>query len=121
MGQTAQPNFNSFEILQVGVTTVSSDGSPTNWTTVAHNLGYAPAVLAYMNNVFLSGITGVGNIPLPMWTSSQTDTVNHVFIQKSYMMASVDTQNIYIILYNALGTTIPAFTVKYYLLREKAN
>lgn len=121
MGQSAYPNFESFEVVQTGIVNVPASASATNWTTKAHNLGYAPVPMAYLNNVNLVGITANGNIPLPTYTSASIDLVNHQFIFSTFLQVVADAVNVYFILFNSTGAPITALPVKYFLLRERAN
>lgn len=112
------PNFDKLEIVVAGNTTISSDGSPTNWQTVPHNLGYRPMILAYLNNVGIGGIFSDGDIPLPSYLGATiTTTVNFT----SWVHAAVDNENAYFILFNATGLAISAYEIKYYLLRERTQ
>lgn len=122
---------NSFRIVTGGLTSVSSDGSATNWTTVAHNLGFAPVVFAYLTGVNLSGITSNGNIPLPTWAGASVDTLKStalnggvakpVFIMSSWIEAVADATNFYVVLYNATGASISALPVQYYLVQQVSS
>lgn len=120
-GQTAYPNFNSLELVQVGVTQVSATTSPTNWTSVNHNLGYAPVPFAFLNGVSLSGISSSGNLPLPTLISGTIDTTNHVVQFSSWLFCMADAQKVYFVLYNSTGAVINPYYVKYFLLRERAD
>lgn len=112
------PNFDNLEIVVVGNTTVSSAGSPTNWTTVPHNLGYRPIIFAFLNNVGLSGIFTAGDIPLPTYLGLDiTTTIDFT----SWLHAGVNNTNAYFVLFNGTGAAIPTFSIKYYLLRERTQ
>lgn len=122
---------NSFRIVDRGVVSVSSDGSTANWTTYAHNLGFVPIPFAYLTRVTLSGITTNGNIPLPTFTSLNIDTLKStalnggvarpIDIFGTWMEAVADDTNLYVILYNATGSSISALDVQFYLVQQPAG
>lgn len=118
---TGIPNFDKLEVVKSGITTIQSDGSPTNWSTTPHNLGYTPTVLAYLNDVSIAGVSSTGNIPLPTYLGLTVDTVNDVVILRSWIHADVDDTNLYIILYNSQGGVISPYEIKYYLLRDRSD
>lgn len=119
MGSQAATNFDSFEIVQTGVTLVGATSSPTNWATVAHNLGYTPTAEAYLDGVSLGGIFGDGVLQLPTFINSTT--TGGVVQFNSYMFVASDNTNVYFIVFNATGGAISDFYVKYYLKRERAR
>lgn len=119
MGQTAFQNFNQFEIVQVGIGSASASGIGANYTSAAHNLGYAPKVLADLNDVNLGSIFTGGNLPLPTFISASIEGDFIAF--NSYIFVATDAFSTYFIIYNGSATPISSFDVKYYLLREKAN
>lgn len=113
------PDFDKLEIVVAGNTSVSSNGSTISWTTIPHNLGYRPMVLAFMDDVGIGGIFSDGDIPLPTW---QQANLSDTFIKFStWLFASADTTNVYAIMFNTTGSPVESFNIKYYLLRERSN
>lgn len=127
MGTTSYPNLESFEIVQVGTGTFpvatanynNSQATSSATTTIAHNLGYTPAVLAFF-------VIGNNFTPLPytsMGISSST-IGNWIFVSYS---VEVDSTNVYLLTQvTASGTTsgngsASPLYMKYYLLREHAS
>lgn len=120
--------FNLFKIVASG-SVVPNDGnlntgganygSSSSTVTVAHNLGYVPAVLAFYS------IEGINHIILPYTNIALPGGAS--FYQYS-ISAEVDSTNIYIVT-RMWGLNVNASfdanavdnTVKYYLLRETAN
>lgn len=115
------PDFDKLEIVVVGKGTVSSDGSATNWTTIPHNLGYRPQILAFLDNVGMTSVFTNGDVPLPSFTSLSIDPVSHVVTFGTYVLAACDETNVYLIMFNGLGTTLSSYPIKYYLLRERSS
>jgi hypothetical protein len=119
------PDFDKLEIVVIGYTDVSTNGSVVNWVTVPHNLGYKPLIMAYFNNVTVtSGATTIfshGDIPLPSWYNLAVDTGGTPAIRfTTYINYAIDSTNAYFLLFNSLGTTF-SVPIKYYLLRERTN
>lgn len=123
--------FNLFKIVQSGTTSItppspwSPGGAGKRRVTIAHNLGYKPANLVYVDNPVVVGVSdsgdGLGLLPNPLFLIGSYYTV----IQSH---AHVDTTNLYIdlIFLNQAGTNITganAYTwnYRYYLLQETAN
>lgn len=105
------PKFDNLEVVKTGIATVGTANDGTTTTeTVPHNLGYAPAVLAFVE--FSS--TGI-LLPLPLINieSSGTDA------GKVYSMIScaTDSTNLYIYNQSQLQGTAGG-PVRYYLLKQ---
>ncbi len=111
----AQLAFNSnqdiFKIVLTDTLVSIPTTGPTTTTTIAHNLGYIPAILAF---------TAVGGL----YRSTPYVQMNTADGSISYYTyVSADSVNLYITFqYNnavgPIGSTIP---IKYYLLQETAN
>lgn len=90
-------------------------GSNTVTTTVSHNLGYSPAIMAFSNS---SG----QYTPLPVYSASPIGTNTALWTN---MTISVDTVNIYLTVTAmtvGAGTSVVSLAnVKYYLLQESAS
>ena len=121
MGFSTDPNFDHFEIVQIGFISTDSDGSPISWTKKAHNLGYAPIPYGILNNASVSPIFSNGNVPLPTYGSLTIDSTNDTIIWESYMDILADDTYVYFVLFNATNAPIASLTSKYYLMRERAN
>ena len=115
-------NFDKLEIVKAGVTSVSSDGSAVTETSVAHNLGYRPIVISFLNGVSLSEggstIYSDADIPLPIYGNLTATGGFLEFIE--YIHAAVDNNNVYFIYVNAVSAVQPALPIKYYLFRERS-
>jgi hypothetical protein len=111
---------NVFKIVKSGQDNVGS-ASTINWTTIPHNLGYVPAVIAFLNDVGLSPIASHANIPLPTYADVDIGIAlaNKVTFG-SYVHAITDITNLYLVFFNATGSA-RNFLVKWYLLQESAN
>jgi len=117
---------NVFKIVKIGTSatpsaTVSKAGTnqygvATNSTTIAHGLGYIPAVIAYAYD------NSASTYVLLPW-SSQNGVSTNSFTTVTYGIA-VDDTNVYLstnlFTYNA-SVTESGWNVKYYLLQETAN
>lgn len=104
-------NQNVFKIVGSATFPSIPTTGPTTTTTIAHNLNYIPAVIAY---------TVVGGL-YRLMPHTQMNTADGTISYYAYV--SVDNVNLYIVFqYNngvgPVGSTIP---VKYYLLQETAN
>lgn len=117
-------NQDIFKIIQTGTTTISaaslttaanSYGLATQVSTVAHNLGYPPIVIAYSSDNISAFLNAMPfNIPTAVTSTS--------FVQFE-MDFSVDTQNIYfdfnLFGYNRTSTySLGPYTIKYFVLQE---
>ncbi len=111
---------NTLKIVKTDTITVSASGNATNWSTVPHNLGFAPIPLAFLNNVTLSGIAVGANVPLPTYTSLSVDTVNQRVDMRTWLHAMADDTNFYIVAFNSTGTPFN-INIRYYLLQESAQ
>jgi hypothetical protein len=116
-------NNNVFKIVSSDSFTVegTSMGSGTTvTTTVAHNLGYTPAVNIYVNAAAvaaLQGGSGLTGLPLTYVAVPNTPMFT--------IQYRIDNDNLYIDFINHLGGTTNltgyTWTFKYYLLQETAN
>ena len=132
-GSDSEMAFNSdnnvFKIIQTGTASITP---PTPWSpgdtrrvTIAHNLGYKPVHMVYVDNPAISGVgyyvPGLAALPSMVHLVS-----SYVAVMTS--SASVDNNNLYIDLnwFNELGTNATGFNIytwnyKYYILQETAN
>jgi hypothetical protein len=103
-------DFNSFKIVGTGVATVGAAlAGGTNFTTVSHNLGYVPIVLAHLN--------GPDSSPLPI-ILPDVSTGN---IFGAITIEFLSTTSFQFWSYASTGSGgLPSNTIKYYLLRETA-
>lgn len=116
------PEFDKLEIVVIGNTSVSSDGSTQNWTTVAHNLGYKPLIMAFLNNVNLSGIATGVNIMLPSFGDGSIITgANNEVRFTTWIFCAANNSNAYFVMYNSTGSSVSSLPIKYYLLRERSS
>lgn len=111
---------NVLKVVKSDVGTVTSNGAPTNWATIHHGLGYAPVPLVFLNNVSLSPIADHANIPLPTYGGLSVDTVGQQVKFKTWIHAVADADNLYVVMFNSLGTA-QALDFRYYLLQESAS
>jgi hypothetical protein len=126
--------FNSqndvFKIVVSGTTTVtvnSGDTGTTVTTTVPHNLGYAPVVLAYVFNPAddVGAPTGYVATPYSSLSSSNTGSTPTVQLNPiAFYFMNTDTVNAYanivcgdVVFFSQVQGT---FTFKYFLLQETA-
>jgi hypothetical protein len=90
-----------------------SSGTPTG-ETVSHNLGYAPAIMAFVSN-------GGSYVPLPWTHTAGWGSGGFAYIS---ILCSVDDTEVSVSAnisgYNTV-TSEPELTVKVYLLQETAN
>lgn len=120
---------NTFKIVQTGYITmpsVTSLNSASSFGTgftqsnsIAHNLGYTPAVIAFRQE---GDLTSPIFSPLPrtgIWQCTGTG-----YVQYSYRI-TVTSDSVYAIAevfsYSDTGVVIPSNQVKYFLLQESAN
>lgn len=118
-------DFNLFKIVSSGTATsvVSSlAAGATDTTTVAHNLGYIPAVMAFVNGTGSTYLTADTYYPLPKAVPITVGANVHPGITYE---VRVDASNVYFDVTNwsTVGpiTDIGTANWKYYLLRETAN
>lgn len=111
---------NNFKIVDDGTTSVNSDGSTLNWSSVPHGLDYTPIALGFLNNATVSGITTTGSVPLPTWGSAAINTTDEVVEFKTWVQIIPDDTYVHVVLLNSTGAAIPNLYVKYYLLQETA-
>lgn len=110
---------NTLKIIKTDVVNVQVSSAAVNWSTIPHNLGFVPGIMAYLNNVNLGAIAAAANMPLPTYTSATVDAGVQVKML-TWFNAVVDDTNIYIICLNSTGAAFN-FNIKYYLLQETAN
>jgi len=107
-------------VLNHPISIPSSGKISIDTSTVAHNLGYAPWVVAFMNNTMING-SGAYNIPLPIMPSlgvTAADTIAPIV----WMFASSDVNNVYVISYTTASAAVPAtYEVTYYLYRQPTS
>lgn len=121
---TFNSNQNTFKVVATGSGTIPdvTVGSPGagNWaegsgsSAIAHNLGYIPAIVAYID---------FGSVYAAM-PYNITDRVAATQVYFADYRASVDATNVYLeqgVLTMGTGITSPGLPVKYYLLQETAN
>lgn len=113
-------NQDILKIVQSGSVSFAFTSSTISTGTVVHGLRFAPMVLAFLNNVGISGIASNANLPLPTWVGATLDTTNHIVNFSSYISAFTDPQNLYFTLLNASGSPI-TLPITYYLLQETAT
>jgi len=102
------------------ITIPSSGTLSIDTTTVAHNLGYAPWVVAFMNNTMING-SGAYNIPLPIMPSLGV-TAADTIAPSVWMFAASDKNNIYIISYTTASAAVAvSYAVTYYLYRQPTS
>lgn len=123
---------NSFRIVKSDTATIASTGATVSYTTVPHNLGYAPVPFAFLLNQTVSTGTSIistdANIPLPTFTNATIDTIKGtatnsgnpipIFAFSGYLEVFCDDMNFYVLLYNATGGSIPTHTIGYYLVQK---
>lgn len=119
------PDFDKLQLVVVGYTSISSDGSTVGQQTIPHNLGYKPSVMAFLNNVDVSGSGGLTissvDIPLPTYASTAIDTGGTPQVRfTTWIHAMANNTNLYILTYNATGSSF-SLPIKYYLLRERSS
>jgi hypothetical protein len=124
---TGKPSLQNLLILQSGLAGVTISSNPTNICTVPHNLGFVPAMIAFLNNVTLNFGSGQSinntNIPLPaMLGTSAGAVVSGVVTNSIYMFCLADAKNFYVFTLNATGAAVPGvFEITYELLQQTAN
>lgn len=109
---------NNFKIVSSFTTSITGSATSNTVTTIAHGLGYTPAILAFLN-AGLAG--GAVRTPLPTWTTLNRDDVNHVVNFRTWINAEVDGTNVYLDFFNSTASPIGPLTVTIYLLQETAN
>lgn len=112
---------NVFKIVQTGTASVTKPATTTSGTqTIAHNLGYAPQIIAYLydsddNTYNPTPVMGIS------WSGANAGKFNILY------EAFVDNTNIYLRVItpdtgaNTLYTNAYTFSFKYYLLQESAS
>lgn len=126
---------NSFRIVVGPITTgITTSGNSVDTVTIAHGLGYAPIPFGFMNDVTITGPSGIitnnGNLPLPTWVSLTGDTIKStatnsgvalpIIAFKIYVQIVSDATNVYILLINATGSGGTTYNVTYYLTQQPA-
>lgn len=111
---------NALKVVKSDTGTVTTTGQPTNWATIPHNLGFAPIPLVFLNGVSLSGIASGANIPLPTYSNVSIDVVGQQIKFGTWLHALADNLNLYVVLFNSLGTSF-SLNFKFYLLQESAS
>jgi hypothetical protein len=108
-------NQNTLKIVQTSTITVPETAANTiQLYSFSHNLGYIPVAIAYFS-------TSTDYTPLPMFTQSNIDIVNHYVKFGGFISYAVDSTTMAFTIQNALAVPFLTFTVKYYLLQETAN
>lgn len=100
---------NVFKIAQSGTVTLTADGTDSLSETVAHGLGYIPAVIAY-------AVYANGYHPLPLVSIHVGSGVGR--FQANFY---VDATNVTFYNEGYVGYVAETITIKYYLLQETAN
>jgi hypothetical protein len=115
-------NQNVFKVVGQGTVEVTSSGVAATNYTIAHNLGFSPTVVAFLNSVDIGGLANNIDIPLPTWLdiSVNGDLAGNV-VFGAWIDHAVDDTNYYIKIYNGTGVATDTYPVKYYLLQETAN
>lgn len=117
-------NYDRFEIVSSGSITIPTftlNTGGANYafnngvtTTVAHDLGFVPSLLAFWDN-------GGVYVPLPWSTTNGVGSSSFMLVN---MRVTVDDTYVYGVSdafgYN-VNSTWPVSTAKYYLLKERAN
>lgn len=114
-------NQNVFKIIKTDVVNLTIASTTVSTVTVPHGLGYAPIVMAFLNNVDLSTVANDINIPLPTFLNASIDTVGNQVKFVTWVFASSDAFNVYIQCINSSGVALGQFPFKYYLLQETAS
>lgn len=126
---------NSFRIVSSGEAGISSNGATVTWNSVPHNLGFAPIPFAFLTGVTVTAgasvISSDANIPIPTYTNATFDTVKAsamnsgnalpIVAFNTYIEVFCDTTNLYIVLYNATGSTVANHNIQYYLVQQPAG
>lgn len=116
-------NQDIFSIIQSGTIQVPIGVDETNITTIPHNLGFTPIIMAFINDIDLTGFGGDTNgaYPLPGFIEASIGGVTAgVVTFGQWMFPTVDDNNAYIITLNATGTPSNTQIVTYYLLQQTA-
>ena len=108
-------NLNSFKIVDSGTATTPAIGSKgaSSSVTITHNLGFVPLIVAFAD--YASGYT-----PLPVIAPNVSTGTIQQFIDIEFATSS----SFQVWAYNTTvssSTTMPATSIKYYLLQETAN
>lgn len=119
-------DFNQFKIVGSGTATmtvayVSPGASPNPYIagfTVAHNLGFVPAFLAFVTPPVSLGFSGYFPVP---WTVVFWNNTAGQLYPAIKLDASSDTVNFYGSINTDRGSFDGAWVIKYYLLQETAN
>lgn len=112
-------NQNVFKIVKTDTILVDFIDAPVSVLSVAHNLGFAPIPMA-----FLIGVTdgaASGNFPFPVTLGLDTTSVPGTILNTSYVRVASDTVNVYFEIFNATGSELGVFNVRYYLLQETSG
>jgi hypothetical protein len=113
-------NQKTLKIVDTNIVDMVYDGSAITVTTYNHNLGFAPSIIAFLNDVNVSSVGAHENLALPTWLDVNIDTVNDVVKFGLYLSTSVTTTDAHFILLNATGAT-GSLPIKFYLLQESAT
>lgn len=90
----------------------------TTTVTVPHNLGFAPQIVAFLNQVDVSVVGDDVNAPLPTWMDVSIDVPNNVIKFRGWLSCYVDAVNAYFLVLNSTGASFGTFPITYYLLQE---
>ena len=107
------------QFVQTGTMGCVYNSSLENVFSVPHGLGYAPLVIAVLNNATVTGISdnGTTSIMLPTHLNASLANGYYEVFQWIYMMS--DDTNVYCYCINANGGT-GSFDVTYYLYQQPA-
>jgi len=114
-------NQDILKIVQSDTFSFEFSADPISTGKIAHNLGFAPMVSAFLNQVVDPALSDSSfNLPLPTWVSVSIDTTAQVVSFGAYLFAFTDTKYVYFTLFNSFGlpATLP---ITYYLLQETAT
>lgn len=120
-------NQNVFKVVASSTASLTGSSSinnnQTQTQTIAHNLGFTPAVLIYVNAVSVVGIQGGGgltNLPVSYILPGIATSYPIITLQNR-----IDSTNLYLDLVCHLGTannfSAYTWTYRYYLLQETAT
>lgn len=113
-------NQDILKVVKSGSATFGFTSSTISTGRIPHNLGFAPAVSSFLNNVGIGSIAGNANLPLPTWVGASIDTINQVVNFSSWLFAFTDSQYFYATLFNSTGVGIN-LPITYYLFQETAT
>lgn len=118
----------NLNVIASGSTIISAPaagaGMGIGWQSIAHNLGFAPQPLVFLNDIERDIDSGPiftdGNLSFPSLLGFHFDPGTNSLQIKNYIEAAANKKNLFIVLYNADTSPVTNLGVDWYLLQQKS-